>query len=48
MTQNFRFRDACNNAIWYALREVTGIPSPYPMEVRFYPLLLLNASESVM
>ncbi|MFS1538210.1 MAG: hypothetical protein ACL7BU_05375 [Candidatus Phlomobacter fragariae] len=29
MTQNFRFRDAWNNAIWYALREVTGIPSPY-------------------
>ncbi|HGJ5878257.1 MAG TPA: Rha family transcriptional regulator, partial [Arsenophonus nasoniae] len=27
MTQNFRFRDAWNNAIWYALREVTGIPS---------------------
>ncbi|WP_063653452.1 Rha family transcriptional regulator [Candidatus Arsenophonus triatominarum] len=23
MTQNFRFRDAWNNAIWYALREVT-------------------------
>ncbi|MFS1539501.1 MAG: Bro-N domain-containing protein [Candidatus Phlomobacter fragariae] len=37
MTQNFRFRDAWNNAIWYALREVTGIPSPYPMEVRLVP-----------
>ncbi|WP_063653472.1 Rha family transcriptional regulator [Candidatus Arsenophonus triatominarum] len=37
MTQNFRFRDAWNNAIWYALREVTGIPSPYSMEVRLVP-----------
>ncbi|HGJ5883029.1 Bro-N domain-containing protein [Arsenophonus sp.] len=37
MTQNFRFRDAWNNAIWHALREVTGIPSPYPMEVRLVP-----------
>ncbi|PAV02473.1 hypothetical protein CBG25_10675 [Arsenophonus sp. ENCA] len=37
MTQNFRFRNAWNNAIWYALREVTGIPSPYPMEVRLVP-----------
>ncbi|MDR5611335.1 MULTISPECIES: BRO family protein [unclassified Arsenophonus] len=37
MTQNFRFKDAWNNAIWYALREVTGIPSPYPMEVRLVP-----------
>ncbi|UBX28458.1 Rha family transcriptional regulator [Arsenophonus apicola] len=37
MTQNFRFRDAWNNAIWYALREVTGIPSPYPMEVLLVP-----------
>ncbi|HGJ5856280.1 Bro-N domain-containing protein [Arsenophonus nasoniae] len=37
MTQNFRFKQAWNNAIWYALREVTGIPSPYPMEVRLVP-----------
>lgn len=37
ITQNFRFRDAWNHAIWYALREVTGIPSPYPMEVRLVP-----------
>ncbi|WP_245677483.1 Rha family transcriptional regulator [Candidatus Arsenophonus triatominarum] len=37
ITQNFRFRDAWNNAIWHALREVTGIPSPYPMEVRLVP-----------
>ncbi|WP_180558854.1 BRO-N domain-containing protein, partial [Arsenophonus endosymbiont of Apis mellifera] len=37
MTQNFRFKQAWNNAIWYALREVTGIPSPYPMEVLLVP-----------
>ncbi|PAU99993.1 hypothetical protein CBG25_19660 [Arsenophonus sp. ENCA] len=42
MTQNFRFRDAWNNAIWYALREVTGIPSPYPMEVRLVPSIALE------
>ncbi|HGJ5875995.1 MAG TPA: hypothetical protein ACHBX0_05865 [Arsenophonus sp.] len=45
MTQNFRFRDAWNNAIWYALREVTGISSPYPMEVRLVPSI---ASETVL
>ncbi|QBY43959.1 Rha family transcriptional regulator [Arsenophonus nasoniae] len=39
MTQNFRFRDAWNNAIWYALREVTGIPSPNPFEVRYIPAI---------
>lgn len=37
MSHNFRFKQAWNNSIWYALREVTGIPSPQPMEVRHIP-----------
>ncbi|MGL9720662.1 BRO-N domain-containing protein [Symbiopectobacterium sp.] len=37
MSHNFRFKQAWSNGIWYALREVTGIPSPQPMEVRHIP-----------
>ncbi|MEN3260527.1 ORF6N domain-containing protein [Sodalis endosymbiont of Spalangia cameroni] len=37
MSHNFRFKQAWSNGIWYALREVTGIASPQPMEVRHIP-----------
>lgn len=37
MSHNFRFKQAWSNSIWYALREVTGIPSPQPMEVHHIP-----------
>ncbi|MGG2143183.1 BRO-N domain-containing protein [Symbiopectobacterium sp. RP] len=37
MSHNFRFKQAWSNGIWYALGEVTGIPSPQPMEVRHIP-----------
>ncbi|MBG6243604.1 MAG: hypothetical protein EKE20_18265, partial [Candidatus Symbiopectobacterium sp. Dall1.0] len=37
MSHNFRFKQAWNSGIWYALREATGIPSPQPMEVRHIP-----------
>ncbi|BAE74512.1 conserved hypothetical protein [Sodalis glossinidius str. 'morsitans'] len=37
MSHNFRFKQAWSNGIWYNLREVTGIPSPHPMEVRHIP-----------
>ncbi|WP_243466298.1 BRO-N domain-containing protein [Sodalis glossinidius] len=37
MSHNFRFKQAWSNGIWYALREVTGIPSPQLMEVRHIP-----------
>lgn len=39
MTQNFRFQNSWNNAIWYALRHVTGIPSPNQFEVRYIPAI---------
>ncbi|MFT4465621.1 MAG: Bro-N domain-containing protein [Sodalis sp. (in: enterobacteria)] len=39
MSHNFRFKQAWSNGIWYALREVTGIPSPQPMEVRHIPYI---------
>lgn len=37
MSHNFRCKQAWSNGIWYALREVTGIASPQPMEVRHIP-----------
>ncbi|MFT4466318.1 MAG: hypothetical protein ACMX3H_19425, partial [Sodalis sp. (in: enterobacteria)] len=37
MSHNFRFKQAWSNGIWYAQREVTGLPSPQPMEVRHIP-----------
>ncbi|MBT9432103.1 hypothetical protein JZM24_08155 [Candidatus Sodalis endolongispinus] len=37
MSHNFRYKQAWSNGIWYGLREVTGIPSPQPVEVRHTP-----------
>ncbi|WGL93741.1 Rha family transcriptional regulator [Arsenophonus nasoniae] len=39
MTQDFRFQNSWNNAIWYALRHVTGISSPNQFEVRYIPVI---------
>ncbi|PAV02853.1 hypothetical protein CBG25_08480 [Arsenophonus sp. ENCA] len=42
ITQNFRFQNSWNNAIWYALRHVTGIPSPNPFEGHLEKLKIFN------
>ncbi|MGL9751946.1 MAG: hypothetical protein ACR5LC_14610 [Symbiopectobacterium sp.] len=39
MANGFHFDRAWSNAIWHALRRVTGIPSPQHLEVRQLPLL---------
>ncbi|MBG6243554.1 MAG: hypothetical protein EKE20_17955, partial [Candidatus Symbiopectobacterium sp. Dall1.0] len=39
MANGFHFDRAWTQAIWYALRRVTGVPSPQHFEVRQLPLL---------
>ncbi|MGX8939480.1 BRO-N domain-containing protein [Symbiopectobacterium sp. Eva_TO] len=39
MSNGFHFDRAWTQAIWYALRRVTGVPSPQHFEVRQLPLL---------
>lgn len=39
MANGFHFDRAWSNAIWYALRRVTGVPSPQHFEIRQLPLL---------
>ncbi|MGX8941919.1 BRO-N domain-containing protein [Symbiopectobacterium sp. Eva_TO] len=39
MANGFNFDRAWRSAIWYALRRVTGVPSPQHFEVRQLPLL---------
>ncbi|MGG2143926.1 BRO-N domain-containing protein [Symbiopectobacterium sp. RP] len=39
ITRGFRFEQAWTNAVYYALRDVTGTPSPMPFEVQHIPLL---------
>ncbi|EGY28323.1 phage regulatory protein, rha family [Candidatus Regiella insecticola 5.15] len=39
MSNGFHFNQSWSNAIWYALRQVTGIPSPQRFEVQKIPLL---------
>ncbi|WP_459902514.1 antA/AntB antirepressor family protein [Edwardsiella tarda] len=35
----FRFRAAWNQGVWYALRQATGVPSPYPFTAADLPAL---------
>ncbi|WP_392440400.1 Rha family transcriptional regulator [Edwardsiella piscicida] len=35
----FRFRAAWNQGVWYALRQATGVPSPYPFTADDLPAL---------
>ncbi|ELM3722643.1 Rha family transcriptional regulator [Edwardsiella piscicida] len=35
----FRFRAAWNQGVWYALRQATGVPSPYPFTAADLPEL---------
>lgn len=39
ITRGFRFEQAWTNAVYYALRDVTGTPSPMPFEAQHIPLL---------
>ncbi len=39
MANGFHFDRTWSNAIWYALRRVTGVPSPQHFEIRQLPLL---------
>ncbi|MGL9751472.1 MAG: BRO-N domain-containing protein [Symbiopectobacterium sp.] len=39
MANGFHFARAWTHAIWYALRRVTGVPSPQHFEIRQLPLL---------
>ncbi|WP_341538063.1 Rha family transcriptional regulator [Sodalis glossinidius] len=39
MANGFHFDRAWSNTIWYALRRVTGVPSPQHFEIRQLPLL---------
>lgn len=39
ITQGFRFGQAWTNAVYYALRDVTGTPSPMRFETQHIPLL---------
>ncbi|OIV46936.1 Rha family transcriptional regulator [Sodalis sp. TME1] len=39
MSNGFHFDQAWSNAIWHALRRVTGVPSPQHFEIRQLPLL---------
>ncbi len=37
MANGFHFDRAWSNAVWYALRRVTGVPSPQHFEIRQLP-----------
>ncbi|MGG2142316.1 hypothetical protein [Symbiopectobacterium sp. RP] len=39
ITRGFRFEQAWTNAVYHALRDVTGTPSPMPFEAQHIPLL---------
>ncbi|QBY45409.1 BRO family protein [Arsenophonus nasoniae] len=39
MTNGFRFERSLSNAVWLALREVTGTPSPERFQVEHIPLM---------
>ncbi|MDR5615635.1 MAG: hypothetical protein RAM38_15915, partial [Arsenophonus sp.] len=39
MTNGFRFERSWSNAVWLALREVTGTPSPERFQVAHIPLM---------
>ncbi|WP_447722955.1 Rha family transcriptional regulator [Edwardsiella tarda] len=39
IVNQFRFRAAWNQGVWYALRQATGVPSPYPFTVDDLPAL---------
>ncbi|MCX2956360.1 MAG: hypothetical protein K7J15_00825, partial [Candidatus Regiella insecticola] len=39
MSNGFYFNQSWSDAIWYALRQVTGIPSPQRFEVQKIPLI---------
>ncbi|MGG5796664.1 Rha family transcriptional regulator [Edwardsiella tarda] len=40
IVNQFRFRAAWNQGVWYALRQATGVPSPYPFTVADLPALV--------
>lgn len=39
MSDGFRFENSWSHGIWFALRQVTGIPSPKPFQTRHIPLI---------
>jgi len=39
MSDGFRFENSWRHGIWFALRRVTGIPSPKPFQTRHIPLI---------
>ncbi|MGY0152454.1 antA/AntB antirepressor family protein [Edwardsiella tarda] len=39
IVNQFRFRAAWNQGVWYALRQATGVPSPYPFTADDLPAL---------
>lgn len=40
ISRQFRFDRTANNAIWFALRTVTGTPSPERFDIRHLPILI--------